>query len=144
MSRQTPPPVVDGVLLFARVAVGIIFFAHGWNHLFTTGIEGTQHEFKSLGAPAPSFSAWYAGIVELIGGVLLIIGVLIPLAAVLLFLDMAGAFFFVHWRKGIYVSNGGYELVLALGAAALALGAVGPGRYSIAGLLGHLRGGRRG
>ncbi len=135
MSRRIPSSVVDIVLLLTRVAVGVVFVAHGWQKLHTWGIDGTQHAFKGMGVPAPSISAPYATFVELAGGVLLIAGVLVPVAGLLLFLDMAGAFVFVHIDKGVFVDKGGYELVLTLGAAALALGAVGAGRFSIDGLL---------
>jgi putative oxidoreductase len=135
MARRIPPPVVDVVLLLARVAIGVIFVAHGWQKLHTWGIDGTQHAFRGMGVPAPSISALYAIAAELIGGVLLIAGVLMPIAGLLLFLDMAGAILFVHIDKGIFVEKGGYELALSLGAAALTLAVVGTGRYSVDGLL---------
>jgi putative oxidoreductase len=80
MARRIPPPVVDVVLLLARVAIGVIFVAHGWQKLHTWGIDGTQHAFRGMGVPAPSISALYAIAAELIGGVLLIAGVLMPIA----------------------------------------------------------------
>ena len=135
MSRRIPSSVVDLVLLVARVAVGVVFFAHGWQKLHTMGLDGTTKAFDGMGVPAPSISALYAMVVELAGGALLIAGALVPLAGLLLFLDMAGAFVFVHVDQGIFVDKGGYELVLTLGAAALALAAVGAGRISVDGLL---------
>jgi putative oxidoreductase len=141
MSRRIPPPVVDVVLLLARVAIGIVFVAHGWQKLHTMGLDGTQHAFKAMGVPAPSISALYATAVELIGGVLLIAGVLVPIAGLLLFLDMVGAIIFVHIDQGIFVDKGGYEFALTLGAAALTLGVIGAGHYSVDGLLGRRRAG---
>jgi putative oxidoreductase len=135
MHRWIPAPVADVVLLFARAAIGVVFVAHGWHKLHTDGIGHTQHMFKTIGIPAPSISALYTTFVELVGGAMLIAGLLVPLAGVLLFLTMAGAFFFVHMDKGIFVSEGGYEYVLALGAATLTLAAVGGGRYGADGLL---------
>jgi putative oxidoreductase len=69
--------------------------------------------------------------VETVGGAALILGVAVPLVALLLVLDMLGAFLFVHLGHGLFVEETGAELVLALGAAALVFAAVGPGRYSV-------------
>jgi putative oxidoreductase len=49
----------------------------------------------------------------------------------LLALDMLGALVLVHAGAGVYADKGGYELVLLLGAAALALALTGAGRISV-------------
>jgi putative oxidoreductase len=135
MYRWIPSPVADVVLLFARAAIGLVFFAHGWRKLNTVGIDRTERMFKATGVPVPSISAPYVTFLELVGAALLIAGVLVPLVGVLLFLNMIGAFLFVHVDKGIFVSEGGYELVLTLGVASLMLAVFGSGRYGVEGLL---------
>jgi putative oxidoreductase len=140
MYRWIPAPVADLALLIARVAIGVIFFAHGWQKLTTMGLDGTEQGFRAMGIPAPAISSLYATFVELVGGALLIIGALVPLAGLLLFLNMAGALLFVHLDKGLFVDKGGYELVLALGAASLMLAALGGGRYGVDGLRHRSRG----
>jgi len=45
---------------------------------------------------------------------------------------MAGAAVFVHARHGVFVADGGWELVGSIGGALLALAAAGPGRLSVA------------
>jgi putative oxidoreductase len=136
----TPPPIVRNlVLLLARVAIGMVFFAHGWQKLFTNGVDGTAAFFEKAGVPAAHLSAWYAALVELIGGAALVLGIAVPVAGTLLALDMLGAYLFVHAGNGMFVEEHGYELVLTLGAASLLLAAVGPGRYS----LDHVLFGRR-
>ncbi|MEV0398666.1 DoxX family protein [Actinoallomurus sp. NPDC050550] len=134
MSRRIPPPVVDVALLVARVAIGVVFVAHGWQKFHTNGLTATGHAFKAMGVPAPTLSAYYATFVELGAGILLILGLLTPIAGVLLFLDMVGAFLTVHVDKGLFVDKGGYELVLTLAAVTLALAVVGAGRVSADGL----------
>ena len=126
-----PAPVRDIALLLARVGVGVIFFAHGWQKLFTNGISGTAAFFTQVGVPLPTVSAWIATILELAGGAALIVGIAVPVAGVLLALDMLGAFIFVHAGNGIFVTKNGYELVLALGVTSLLLAAVGAGRISV-------------
>lgn len=53
-----------------------------------------------------------------------------PFFGLLLALDMAGALFIVHAGIGVLVDNGGLELVLALGVAALPVAASGSGRLA--------------
>lgn len=126
----------DLALLIARVGIGVIFVAHGWQKFFTNGIAKTQAGFDAMGAPLPDVSAIVAATVELVGGFALIAGIATPIAGILLFLDMLGAFFIVHVDKGIFVSEGGYELVLALGVSSLLIAAIGAGRLSVDALFG--------
>jgi putative oxidoreductase len=134
-----PSTARDLALLVTRVAVGAVFLAHGWQKLFTNSIDGTAAFFDQAGVPAATASAWFAALVELAGGAALIAGLAVPAAGVLLLVDMIGAFAFVHAGSGLFVDGGGYEFVLVLGAAALALAAVGAGRFSVD----HLLTGRR-
>ncbi|MEU4641911.1 DoxX family protein [Micromonospora sp. NPDC023814] len=134
-----PTTVRDVAMLLARIGVGIVFFAHGWQKLVTNGVDGTAAFFDQAGVPLPTLSAWFATGVELLGGAALVLGAAVPIAGVLLALDMLGAFIFVHVGNGLFVDKGGYELVLVLGAASLLLAAVGAGRLSVD----HLLTGRR-
>lgn len=130
-----PAPARDLALLLARVAVGLVFVAHGWQKLFTNGIDGTTAFFDQAGVPAASAAAWFAAVVELAGGAALVLGVAVPAAGLLLLINMIGAYAFVHAGAGLFVEQGGSELVLTLGAAALLLAVVGAGRYSVDHLL---------
>ncbi|WP_211364361.1 DoxX family protein [Micromonospora palomenae] len=121
----------DLAVLFTRVALGVIFIAHGWQKLTEWGLDGTAAAFDQLGVPLPMASAWFAALVELVGGVALVVGLAVPVSALLLALDMLGALLIVHLGNGVFVSANGYELVLALGATALLLAAVGAGRFSL-------------
>ena len=127
--------VADVVLLLARVSLGIIFLAHGLQKLVTNGMGATTEGFVAMGVPAPALSAWFAALVETAGGAALILGLLTPVFSLLLALDMIGAMILVHLSSGIWVAENGYELVLALAAGALAVGAVGAGRFSLDALL---------
>lgn len=114
-------------LLVARLVLGFVFIMHGWQKLHTYGISNVEKSFDAMGVPAPALSAQYATWVELIGGVALIVGVLLPLVGVLLAADMLGAMTFAHWDAGFWNADQGYELVLGLLAAALAVGFAKPG-----------------
>ncbi|MFV8243084.1 DoxX family protein [Mycolicibacterium peregrinum] len=75
------------LILLARVGLGVIFVAHGWQKFVTNGIAATQQGFAHMG-------------------------------------------------HGLFVSKGGFELVLALAAPMLLLIVTGAGRFSVDGLLG--------
>ncbi|WP_063767756.1 DoxX family protein [Streptosporangium roseum] len=129
----------DLAALIARIVLGVVFIAHGWQKLSGGGIGAAAADFTAMGIPMARVAAAFAIVVELGGGILLILGLLTPLVALLLAADMIGAFVFAHMRKGVFVSEGGFELVGALGSAALLLAAGGAGRIS----LDHLIFGRR-
>jgi putative oxidoreductase len=130
-----PAPARDLALLLTRVAVGLVFLAHGWQKLFTNGIDGTAAFFDQAGVPAAAAAAWFAALVEVAGGAALVLGLAVPVAGLLLLVNMLGAFVFVHAGAGLFVDQGGYELVLTLGAAALLLAVLGAGRFSLDNLL---------
>lgn len=132
-------PVLRNVgLLVARVVIGIVFLAHGLQKV-NQGYSATKAGFEGMDVPVPALSAFYATWVETLGGIALIIGLLVPIFGVLLLVNMLGAFVFVHIGNGIYVTDGGWELVGALGAGALVLAVVGAGAYSVDALLGRDR-----
>ncbi len=115
----------------ARVILGAIFFAHGWQKLFTNGIDATTAFFTKIDVPMPEASAWVVSLVELIGGAALIIGLAVPLAALLLIIDMIGAIVFVHWDAGFWASTGGWEWPLALIAGLIAVGIASHGPLAV-------------
>jgi putative oxidoreductase len=114
-----------------RLVTGFLFAAHGWQKFNEFTIAGTQAAFTQLGVPAAQAVAPIVAILELVGGVALILGVLTRVFAALLALDMLGALFLVHASAGVFAANGGYELVLLLAAAAFALALTGAGRVSV-------------
>ncbi|MGH9023871.1 MAG: DoxX family protein [Acidimicrobiia bacterium] len=128
-------PFRDVPLLAARVAVGIVFMAHGWQKLVTNGLDATTAGFTRGGVPVPRLSALYSGVVELVGGACLVVGLLLPVVGLLLFLDMAGAFVFIHVGNGLMSSEGGFEFVMVLGTTSLLLAFIGAGPFSIDRLL---------
>ncbi|MEU4606462.1 DoxX family protein [Kribbella sp. NPDC023972] len=131
MSQTRTAAARDLVLLLSRIGLGVVFIAHGWQKFQTNGLDRTAAGFEQMGVPAPTLSAYYATAIELLGGVALILGVLTPVVGVLLALDMVGALAFVHLSNGIFVANGGWELVGVLGLLSLTLAVVGAGRVSL-------------
>lgn len=124
-------PIFRHLVLIARVVVGGIFMAHGYQKVIQDGVSATATSFDRLGFPVPYIAAAYAGYVELAAGLALIIGLLLPLAAVLLAIDMLGYFLFVNAKHGVYIANNGFELVAVLGMAALLIGFSGGGTLAL-------------
>lgn len=125
---------VDAGLLILRVAIGIVMVAHGYNHIFRGGkIKGTAGWFESLGMKPGILHAWLASITELGAGLMLIFGVVTPLAAAGVVGTMLVALITNHLRNGFFIfrPGEGYEYVLTLILVAVAIGALGAGGWSV-------------
>ena len=124
-------PVIrtDAALLLVRLVIGVTFLLHGVDKL--GDLTGTEQFFDGLGIPAAGVMAPFVAVTETVGGLMLIAGLLTPLAGFALAIDMLVAGLTQHAGKGFFVMDGGYELVLLLGIGCLALVAAGAGRFSI-------------
>jgi putative oxidoreductase len=109
--------------------------AHGSQKLFGWfggyGIAGTGGFLESLGFRPGCTQALVAGLAEFGGGLLLALGLATPVAAALILSVMVTALVSVHLPKGFFITSGGLEYVLVIGAAALAIAFAGPGVYSV-------------
>jgi putative oxidoreductase len=103
-----------------RLFLGITFFIHGLAK-FQGGIENTVGFFDSLGLPG--FTAYVVALIELIGGIAMIVGIGTRIVAILFALILAVATIKVKLAVG-FMGNGqmaGYELDLALIAISIAV-----------------------
>ena len=112
---------MDLALIVLRVVVGAFFVGHGAQKLFGWfgghGPAGTAGFFESLGIRPGHVHARAAGWAEFGGGLLLVLGLLTPLAAAAIIATMLVAIITVHWKNGPWSTDGGYEynaVVLAL------------------------------
>ena len=128
--RRVVPINLDLALLALRVVLAAVMLAHGLQKV--TGFAGTAGFFASAGIPAPTLLAAYAAVVEVGGGVLMLLGVAVDIVGLLFALDMIGAIVFVHFKNG-FSGQGGYEFPLTLLAVTVALALAGPGAYSVGG-----------
>lgn len=138
-----PPALQDLALLVARLGLGVILIAHGWQKVVGAGLAATARDLAADGVPAPTLVAYYSAIVELLGGVALILGLTVAIAGVLVAVDMAIGFAFLPAPGRVFVDQGGFELVLSIGAGALVLAACGAGRISLDALYAGNRRARR-
>jgi len=138
-------------LLPLRVIVGVGFFAHGlakWNR----GPEKFAKLLALIGTPVPGAAAWVVTLVELLGGVALIVGAFVLLASIPLVLSMLVAMFTIHVHYGFSAINTigltatgpvfgppGYEVNLLYICALVAVALAGPGALSVDGWIRAMR-----
>jgi putative oxidoreductase len=141
----TPGPVAWGGTLL-RLVLGAIYVMHGWYAVAVIGVQAAAGYITRMGYPpalAPAL-AWYLVVAHLVGGTLMLLGVGTRVAALLQLPIMASALFLHHFAQGFFLRAltvetaagprqvaGGYEYVLLVLVATLALALIGPGRLSV-------------
>jgi putative oxidoreductase len=132
--------MIDVGLVVLRLVLGVIFIAHGAQKLFGSfggpHISGFAKMLGQLGVKPAEPMAILAGLAEFVGGILVIVGFLTPLAALALIVVMIVAVLAVHLKNGFFNTNGGYEFNLALVGMTLTLLIAGAGAYSLDNVLG--------
>jgi putative oxidoreductase len=123
----------DRALLILRLAVGLVFIAHGCAKLFVMGVPGVTGFFTKLGIPLPGVAAWGVSLLEFAGGIALAVGLFTRPIALLFVVNMLVAIALVVFPKGFV---GGYEFEFLLAAGSLAIALAGPGALSIDARLG--------
>jgi putative oxidoreductase len=96
---QTRIAAEGWALVPLRLLVGYGFAEHGYAKL-ERGPEHFAAIVAALGIPAPSIVAWATTVLELLGGILLVLGAVVPLLGVPLIAVMATAMIGVHLRYG--------------------------------------------
>ena len=133
--------MIDTALLVLRIVVGLYLAAHGAQKLFGwfggPGLKGTEGFLGGmLGFRPARLWAPALALAETTGGVLVALGLLTPLGAIAIGSSMVTATVVVHWARGPWGTEGGYEQTLTNLAVAVAVGIAGAGRYSLDALFG--------
>lgn len=122
-------------LLILRLVIGVIMIGHGAQKVFGwwsgPGLAGWTQVMTRMHIRPPQAWAYISAFGEVVGGILLILGFLTPLACAAIAGSMLVAIYLVHLPKGFWVSKGGYEFNLSILAASTALALIGPGSASI-------------
>jgi putative oxidoreductase len=130
-----------------RLIVGFGFMEHGYAKL-ARGPESFAAILHALGTPAPALFAWITILVELFGGLAVLLGALIPLVSLPMVVVLAVATFTVHLPNGFssikllsvdaagaHFGQPGYETDLLYFAGLVALVLGGPGPWALDSLL---------
>ena len=138
----------DGTVGVQRAAPSASYrgcmLAHGWNHAFGGGkIAGTTRWFASIGMRPAWVHAYVATLTEIGCGVLLLLGLLTPLAAGGVLGTMLVALVTAHLKNGFFIfrPGQGYEYVLMICVVAVALAGTGAGWLSLDHVAGYPVGG---
>jgi putative oxidoreductase len=108
-----------------RIIAGIAFILHGLPKL--SNLPGTEDFFANM-VGLPAALALPVGLLEVIGGIAILVGFLTRIASILFIIEMIGSTIVAKLPKGFV---GGYELDLLLIAISISLILTGPGRLSI-------------
>ncbi|AXG77611.1 DoxX family protein [Streptomyces paludis] len=111
-----------------RIVTGLLFTCHGAGSLF--GAFGRET------AAAGSWPGWYAAVIELVGGALVLLGLGTRVAALIASGAMAYAYFSVHQEGGLFPIQNGGELSAMFSWAFLLLVFTGPGAFALDHLFG--------
>jgi putative oxidoreductase len=131
---------MDSAVLILRVVVGLYIAGHGTQKLFGWwGGHGFTATVAGMGSMLGLRPAWLWApalmVAEVVGGILMALGLFGPLGPIAVAGTMLGATVLAHWGKGPWLATGGYELTLTnLAVAGVAL--IGDGRFSLDALFG--------
>ncbi|PLT28665.1 DoxX family protein [Peribacillus deserti] len=127
--------MADLGLLLIRLMLGFVFIYYGAQKLFGWfgghGIAGTGGWFESIGIKPGKPIAAFSGAAELLSGILFVLGLFLPVAAILVVAVMIGSIVKVHGPKGFSVTAGGFEYNLFLIIVSIGLALIGPGAFSV-------------
>ncbi|HVC11914.1 MAG TPA: DoxX family protein [Burkholderiales bacterium] len=118
--------------LLLRVALGLLFLAHGLLKVLVFTVPGTVKFFASIGYPG--FVAYLVILAELGGGAALILGLWTRWIALILLVEMIGVIAF-HFPHGwiFTAKGGGWEYPALWAVALLVLALLGNGAIAISG-----------
>jgi putative oxidoreductase len=118
--------------LVLRVTSGALFLTHAALKIFIFTPAGTAKFFESIGLPGPL--AYLTILIEVLGGLALLLGLYVRPAAALLSVLLLGTIFSVHIHNGFFFNNpnGGWEYPAFWIVALLVQALIGEGAYSVA------------
>jgi putative oxidoreductase len=126
-------------LALMRIVLGAFVAAHGFQKLTRFwgggGLEASSAEFRDDGFRGGKVTAFVASMTQLGSGILLILGLLTPLASAGAIAVMTIAVI-VKLHVGFWSQNGGFEYPILLTILGIATAFAGPGSFSVDGLLG--------
>jgi putative oxidoreductase len=136
---MTDNDAIDLALTIFRCGIGAVMLAHGINHVIGGGkIDGTARWFGSMGMRWSRLQAWLASLTEIGAGILLVVGLLTPVACAGVIGVMTVAWAINHRGNGFFIfrPGEGWEYVMTLALCGFAIGTIGAGDWSLDAALG--------
>ena len=125
-------------LLVLRVALGLIFFLHGWMNVIGGQGSFVREMLAMAGWSAPDLLVWLITGLELLGGLALMLGMFTREVALILAAEMVVAVALFHVRQGFFIVAVpnvplayGFEYHLALVGGLICLAFAGPGAFAL-------------
>ncbi len=116
-------PAVIGIF---RIVFGLLFTIHGTSKLFAWPVD-----MGSGAIPVGTWPVWYAGVLELVLGLLILLGLFTRIAAFIAAGQMAIAYFWQHQPSGLLPSENGGEPAVLYCFGFLLLAAIGGGAFAL-------------
>ena len=115
-----------------RIFLGVIYIMHAYLAAFVFGPHGMAAYQTAKGIPFPEIGTWYVIVAHGLGGICLILGILVRVAALVNIPIMVGALVFVHLKQGFFMDkDGGYEYALLVLGATIAQALLGAGAFTL-------------
>lgn len=133
---MVPAQLNGPVLSLFRIVVGALFVCHGAASIF--GIFGGNPATGGA-VPAGTWPGWWAALIQLICGALVLVGLVTRPAALLASGSMAYAYFVVHQPHGLLPLGNGGELAALFCWSFLLVAVLGPGPWALDALLARRR-----
>ncbi|GAA4454549.1 DoxX family protein [Phytohabitans houttuyneae] len=125
---MNPARIPDLVTSLFRIVLGLLFALHGASSLF--GVFGGNRGSGEAIAVG-TWPGWYAAVIQLAGGLLVLSGLATRVSALVCSGSMAYAYFTVHQPDGLLPMNNGGERAALFCWCFLLIAALGPGRWSV-------------
>lgn len=117
------------LVLLGRILIAAIFIQSGYGKLMNIG--GTAGWFGSIGLPVPVATAWVVALVELVGGIAVLVGFRTQIAAIVLALFTVASGFIAHFNFADQTQAIMFMKNLAIAGGFLFLAARGAGPWSL-------------
>jgi putative oxidoreductase len=121
-----PERLAPAMLSILRIVTGLIFLEHGSQKLL-----GFPAPLPPMPSPAPFTLLWFGGILELFGGIAILLGLFTRPVAFLLSGEMAIAYWMFHAPKSPFPAVNGGDAAILYCFVFLYLSAAGPGPWSL-------------
>ncbi|MCV7067079.1 DoxX family protein [Mycolicibacterium farcinogenes] len=118
--------LAPAALSLFRIVFGLLFTIHGASKLFAWPVDS-----GGGAVPVGTWPVWYAGVLELVLGLLILVGLFTRIAAFIASGQMAVAYFWQHQPNGLLPLENGGEPAVLFCFGFLLLAAIGGGAYAV-------------